>query len=162
VERVVRIGDQLHPFTCKLVIAFADIERYVKVRSRLRTHGRGCRELTPDEMRKFAESLTGRVRSWDLQIATCAEPIDLADLGIEKNRCVDDRLLARLYPSDGDLARFLSAGYPRLKDKGQRKECCCIVSKDIGSYNTCPHACRYCYANATETAPIANARPSMR
>jgi len=36
------------------------------------------------------------------------------------------------------------------RDKGQRLFCGCIMSKDVGEYNTCPHLCEYCYANATK------------
>jgi hypothetical protein len=38
------------------------------------------------------------------------------------------------------------------KDKGQRAECCCVASKDIGRYDTCPHLCAYCYANSSPEA----------
>ena len=30
--------------------------------------------------------------------------------------------------------------------KGNRAECCCHESRDIGEYDTCPHGCVYCYA----------------
>ena len=42
------------------------------------------------------------------------------------------------------------------KDKGQRAFCGCIISKDIGEYNTCPHLCEYCYANASKEIAVRN------
>lgn len=42
------------------------------------------------------------------------------------------------------------------RDKGQRQFCGCIVSKDIGQYNTCPHLCEYCYANTSKEGAVAN------
>lgn len=43
-------------------------------------------------------------------------------------------------------------------DKGQREACGCMKSKDIGQYNTCPHLCEYCYANASKESAVANWR----
>ena len=44
----------------------------------------------------------------------------------------------------------------KIKDKGQREACGCIISKDIGEYNTCIHECVYCYANTSKEAALAN------
>ena len=44
----------------------------------------------------------------------------------------------------------------RLKDPGQRLACGCIMSKDVGEYNTCPHLCHYCYANTNNAAAMEN------
>lgn len=68
---------------------------------------------------------------------------------------------AAYVPSGGALARCIDAA--RLSDvagsaiavpvKGNRPDCLCHASRDIGAYDTCPHGCRYCYAvNAPETA----------
>ena len=36
------------------------------------------------------------------------------------------------------------------KKQSLRKECACYLGNDIGAYNSCPHMCKYCYANYDE------------
>ena len=69
----------------------------------------------------------------NFKLATCAERIDLSEYGIEHNRCIDPELISHLAPDDVILQNFL---YNEKTDSGQRKACGCILSKDIGAYNT--------------------------
>lgn len=40
--------------------------------------------------------------------------------------------------------------------KGARQGCNCILSGDIGAYSSCPHLCRYCYANSDKDQVLDN------
>ena len=163
--RIAAIGRQLKGYTEKLVFSFIDISAYRKVQRNLA--GLGIREFSPEEQTRFAKGLSELNRELGLELATCGEEADLGAFGVKHNKCVDDELMMRLFHDDSALMDFIGAEYDMFngwhipkskKDKGQRKACGCIVSKDIGAYNTCPHLCRYCYANASPEQALANWR----
>ena len=153
-EKIAHIADALVGHTEKLVFSFADINSYKKVSRNLRLSGINYREWDEGSMREFASRLSTLNRdNWNFRLATCAERIDLSEYGIEHNRCIDPELISRIAPHDAILQNFL---YNAKTDTGQRKACGCILSKDIGAYNTCPHGCLYCYANTSPTSAFLN------
>lgn len=164
IRKIYKVGNEIHDFTEKLVISFADIMTYGKVKKNLLSADlANYREFSNDEMIQIAKGLQKLNFEWKLEIASCSEDVDLNEFGVKHNRCIDDKLMIRLFKKDDVLMKFLEYGQNKqplfvfadthkqkdndLKDKGQRKICGCIVSKDIGQYNTCMHLCVYCYAN---------------
>lgn len=153
-EKIAHIADALDGYAENLVFSFADIASYKKVSRNLHQSGIDYREWDEESMREFASRLsTLNHDNWNFRLTTCAERIDLSEYGIEHNRCIDSELISRLSPEDTVLQNFL---YNAKTDNGQRKACGCILSKDIGAYNTCPHGCLYCYANTSPVSAGAN------
>lgn len=124
-------------------------------------------------------------RKWNYSLATCGEKIDIRKYGIEHNRCIDGDLITKIAWKDSELMNFMKVkinDLPTLtffddvtipqgaiilpnnkyfisthkKDSGQREQCGCMVAKDIGEYNTCPHLCEYCYANSSKETALNN------
>ena len=166
--RIAKIGRKLKGYTEKLVFSFIGIASYRKVQRNLA--GLNCRELSKEDQISFAQGLSQLNIELSLELATCAEQVDLSAYGIKHNKCVDDELMMRLFHDDAALMDFIGAEYDLIegwqikkskKDKGQRKACGCIVSKDIGMYNTCPHLCRYCYANFSDELVMKNWRNQL-
>lgn len=154
-ERIAKIGKELKGYCEKLVFSFADIAGYRKVQFNLNQCGIKYVDFNQESMNKFAGELSILNKELGFELATCGEQIDLSKYGIAKNRCVDPLLMARLFKDDERLMSWL--GYSDMfgapttfpKDPGQRSACGCVLSKDIGAYNTCGHGCVYCYANVT-------------
>lgn len=168
--RLENIGNQLYKYTSKLVFSFADISIYNKVANNLKKENIDYIEFSSETMIQFAEGIQKLNKKWNLEIATCAEKFDLKNYGISHNKCIDDDLMIKLFSHDKKLMEFLGVEYvepslfdsckvekvKKLKDKGQREACGCIMSKDIGEYNTCPHECVYCYANTSKELALKN------
>ncbi|MDD2207153.1 MAG: DUF1848 family protein [Aminobacterium sp.] len=117
-------------------------ENIRKVRSNLKKTGIHYRNFSEDDMIFIAQKISRYCQNWGISVATCGEKVDLSCYGIEHNKCIDDKLFLKISP--------------QRKDRGQRPECCCVRSKDIGAYNTCPHLCLYCYANSSPNLVMKN------
>ena len=183
-NKVESIGNQLEGFTEKLVFSFADILEYRKVKNNLESNKINYQLFSEETMRQFAAGLDSLNQRWGYKLATCAEKINLEQYHIKPNHCIDEELIARIAYDDPVLMKFLGMevvshfgkdfgtiipdGAIEIsdtmyvcrkkdnKDKGQRQFCGCIISKDIGQYNTCPHLCEYCYANTSKATAVRN------
>ncbi|HON59595.1 MAG TPA: DUF1848 domain-containing protein [Smithella sp.] len=134
-EQFARLAGRLAGYTEKCVISFLDAYRHIQNKMS------ACRVRMPDEaeMRGLAKAIAEIAAGHRMKVETCAEAIDLADIGVEHGKCIDDRLISEL----------TGVHLKREKDRHQREHCGCVTSVDIGDYNTCGHLCKYCYANVS-------------
>ncbi len=88
-------------------------------------------------VRNLISELAEISRSHGMHLKICSQKA-FHTLGITAEaRCVDAERLEKV--SGKTIV-------DRVELRGNRKECGCFASKDIGEYDTCPHGCVYCYA----------------
>ncbi len=139
------IASALAGYTHRVVISIVD--EYAKTRRRL---GQLADEapvaketLSQDDT--FAElmrDLAAMTGEHGMEPQSCAETVNLQPYGIRPGKCIDDDLLRGLFGLD----------ITDTKDPSQRTHCGCVVSKDIGMYNSCLFGCQYCYATGSFNA----------
>ncbi|GFM38215.1 DUF1848 domain-containing protein [Desulfovibrio psychrotolerans] len=171
IEKIVKVGDEIADYTEQLVISFVDIQAYSKVKRNICIKGScAMREPSLEEQDVIAQGVSEYVETKGLNAYTCGEARSFSKFGIARNKCIDGELFAKICSPENyrlqkhlgiktDQFSLLDAKCGELsvcKDKGQRSDCGCIESKDIGMYNTCPHMCMYCYANNSKNVVLKN------
>ncbi len=141
----VQLARELEGVTDEVVISFAQIYRKTErnLREAAQHSGFTWHEHNPEDpafmatARVLAADLARIAAEHGMQLRVCSQKAFLLPGLIEEASCIDAERLERV------------AGHPLLsnaRQKGNRKECACAASKDIGAYDTCPHGCVYCYA----------------
>ena len=138
-----QIAEALAGYTKKCIISFVDT--YTKNKTAMKELK--VQEPIPEDgfensnlhqgVRAFAAKLSEIAHRNGMEIATCAEKIDLSDCGIAHSSCIDRALVEEIVGYSIDVG----------KDKNQRAECGCVESIEVGTYHTCLNGCKYCYAN---------------
>lgn len=142
IKQISYLIERLKSHTKRLVISFIDPYRKTKIKMDKGT-GSSFR-LAPDA---FEVSAYDQLIRWigkeannaGLEVQTCAESADLERSGISHGKCIDGDLISKIW----------GIAVSKRKDPFQRKQCGCVVSKDIGANNTCLFGCKYCYATSS-------------
>jgi hypothetical protein len=121
-------------------ITFSFATMYSKVINRM--NARGYTPIDPglEKKKEVLERLLSICIEFDIQMKACCQPYLLEIDGIEQAHCIDAYKIEHL----------INEKIPKIKDTGQRKDCGCFKSKDIGGYTgifRCRHNCDYCYAS---------------
>lgn len=136
------LARSLQGATDEVVVSFAQVYKKARRNLDLATRVSGFswseHEATePEAARALIADLAGIAAEYGMQLTICSQKALHTPGVTQEARCVDAARLERV------------SGKPllnRIKLKGNRQECGCFASRDIGEYDTCPHGCVYCYA----------------
>jgi hypothetical protein len=136
-ENFQRLAESLRGHTRRVVVSIVDMYRKIQARlKKLEGTPAAVAPCSAEDLGPLMRGLAERAGENGMEIVSCAEEIDLRPFGILPGKCVDDRV----------IAEELGVEVPSAKDPNQRKACGCVVSRDIGMYESCLFGCQYCYA----------------
>lgn len=120
----------------EVVVSFAHFYKKTKRNLELEGRRRGFAwEDPPDQAKQdLLRTLVEIAGAHGMQVAICSQNRYLTE-GTRPARCVDAERLSAV------AGRLIAA-----ERRGNRPDCDCYASRDIGEYDTCPHGCVYCYA----------------
>jgi DNA repair photolyase len=132
IERVATSGIE------EMIFSFATI--YSKVKNRMKARGFIPIDPPLKKKKEILYRLLELCNEVNIKMKACCQPDLLEVENIEQAHCIDANRIERL----------INEKILKQKDTGQRKDCGCFKSKDIGGYTgifRCKHNCDYCYAS---------------
>ena len=131
-----QLASELRGQTNEVVVSFAQIYRKTERNMNWASKEFGFTWEDPkdDLKRQLAEEFASIARQHGMQLNMCSQP-QYAKFGIGEAQCVSGARLSSVLGEQFKVSR-----------KGNRPDCACDASRDIGAYDTCPHGCVYCYA----------------
>ena len=145
-EQFEYLASRLAGFTTRCYVSYAVFYEKVKRNYLPFSEKTGVNFIDPKpaDKIKLAEKLAAIARKYAIQLYTCCGDY-LVSNTIKKAHCIDADVLSSLYYS----------GLWKGRERPTRPECGCTENTDIGSYDTCPHGCIYCYANSNKQRAMA-------
>lgn len=140
------IAGRLEGYTRRCIISL--MHSYRKVRRRFLEHGIATVSWEEETLGDLLRFLKKETHDRGMEIFSCASPVDFGRYGIRRGKCIDDAYIRKAFGIEAT----------HRKDPSQRPECGCVVSRDIGMYDTCRFGCLYCYATNSIEKARANCR----
>ena len=136
-----RLCTLLDGYVSKIIISFLD--NYKNVQNNLRYLQ--VKNFSDEDYKKLGLNFSWIAKEHHIIVQTCGEKKDLVEYGFIKDECLSRSLAYKL----------TGKNFPRWQARNN-KNCNCANMVDIGSYNSCLHLCKYCYANYDESSIKAN------
>lgn len=130
-----RMCSLLDGYVKKIIVSFMDEYKNVKNHKEILKY----HEFSEDDYREIGLSFSKSAMSHGMSVQTCFEDNTLVQYGFIKGDCLS-----------ADLAYQLTGKHYKKWKARREGKCDCIEMVDIGSYNSCLHFCKYCYANYDE------------
>lgn len=129
-----KMADALSGYTKTCVISFIDI--YKKVERNFPE----ARAVQMKDRAVIGKAFVEIAAKNGMVVKPCAEGNDLAKYGADCSGCMT------VHTFETALHNRLEV--PKSKKNQRNGECACLLGVDIGTYDTCGHLCKYCYANS--------------
>ena len=115
-----------------IIISFLD--NYKNVRKHQRELQ--VKEFEKKDYKEIGLAFSKSAKKHHMTVQTCYEKENLTNYGFIQEECLSSSLAWKL----------TGKKFPKWK----ARNCHCVEMVDIGSYNSCKHLCKYCYANYDE------------